>query len=121
MATKSWNPRQEGPGTTYRDTFSGPLTTNGDVTEAISIPGGADRSVQLIGAFDGDTIVIEGSNEATPTTYETLHDVNGNVMSFTASALRQIQELVTWLRARVSAGAGASTSVTVIFLHKGGR
>jgi hypothetical protein len=73
----------------------------------------ADISVQVFGTFGaGGTVLIEGSNQATPTTWATLADPQGNALSFTAAKLEQILEMPRWIRPRVSAGDG-DTSLTV--------
>lgn len=72
-----------------------------------------DCSVQISGTFGaGGTLVIEGSNETTPTTWNTLNDPSGSPLSFTAAGLKQILELTRWVRPRVTAGDG-TTSLTV--------
>jgi hypothetical protein len=73
----------------------------------------ADISIQVLGTFGaGGTLLIEGSNEVTPTTWATLNDPQGNALSVTAAKIEQLLEVPRWIRPRVSAGDG-TTSLTV--------
>src|SRR5262245_36384796 len=84
----------------------------GDDGEPVELPSFADRSVQLIGTFTTGTLIIEGSNEASPATYATLNDPQGNALSNTSEKIEGILEITRWIRPRVSGGNG-STSLTV--------
>ena len=75
-----------------------------------------DRTVRVFGTFGaGGTVLIEGSLETTPTSYDTLDDPNGNALSFSASRTESIQQNVTSIRPRVSAG-DANTLLDVYLL-----
>lgn len=93
-----------------------PLTTTNADGSALEMPGWADRSVQVLGTFGvGGTLVIEGSNEATPTNWHTLNDPSSAALSFTAAKTEGILEVTRWIRPRVTAGDG-TTSLTVHLL-----
>jgi hypothetical protein len=80
---------------------------NGDTSEQIRIPGAADRTVQVTGTLGtGGVLLIEGSNQATPTVWHTLTDFQDADISFDALGIKIIAEAPLWLRARVSAGDG---------------
>jgi hypothetical protein len=79
---------------------------------AVQLPEWADRSVQIVGTFNGGTVVVEGSNDGV--TWATLNDPQGNPLSFTTSKVEQILEVVLYTRPRVS--AGASVDVDAHFL-----
>jgi hypothetical protein len=84
-------------------------------------PERSDRSVHVVGTFGtGGTIVLEGSNEPTPTNWRTLTDPLGNALSFTATNLEQVVEVTRWVRPRVTGGDG-TTNLTVHMIFAGGR
>lgn len=86
---------------------------NGDDGAPVKGPGWADRSFHVHGTFGtGGTVVIEGSNELTPTEYRTLNDPFGNALSVTAAGVYELTQIALWMRVRVSAGDG-STAITV--------
>lgn len=75
-----------------------------------------DWSVQISGTFGaGGTIVLEGSNQSTPTTWNTLSDPAGAALSFTAADLKQALQLTRWVRPRVTAGDGTTALVAQIY------
>lgn len=83
----------------------------------VGMSGAADRSVQVFGTFGaGGTVVIEGSNDG-GVTWATLHDPQGNALSFTAVAFRTIDEVSEMIRPRVSAGDG-TTALTVAMVFR---
>jgi hypothetical protein len=75
----------------------------------------ADISVQVLGTFGAaGNIIIEGSNQSTPTTWATLNDPQGNALSTVTSArIEQILEMPRWIRPRLSAGEAGVSSLTV--------
>jgi hypothetical protein len=90
-----------------------PLTTTNADGQAFDTLDFADISLQVLGTFGaGGTLLIEGCNQATPTTWATLNDPQGNALSITAAKMEQLLEMPRWLRPRVSAGDGTS-SLTV--------
>lgn len=111
--------RTEKDGSTYLHTMT--LTTADPTGDAFSIPGARDRTVQVGQASDaigGATLVIEGSNVAVPSAngdWFTLHDGDGQALSFTAAGGEVIAENPLHIRARLSAvGVGASIRVGVL-------
>ncbi len=77
------------------------------VGESVTYSGSADRSVQIVGDFGtGGTLVIEGSNDGV--NYSTLRDHLGNLLSFTTSDIRSIDQITQFLRPRVTSGDGAT-------------
>lgn len=69
----------------------------------------ADRSVQVTGTFGvGGTLVIQGSNESTPTTAATLNDPSVTALSFTAAGIKQVLEQARSIRPNVTAGDGST-------------
>jgi hypothetical protein len=89
----------------------GPMA-NLDNGDNFGILPGYDRSVQFTGTFGtGGTVVLEGSNEATPSNWFTLRDPQGNSLSFTAVGLKQVLEWTLWVRPRVTGGDG-TTAIT---------
>lgn len=77
--------------------------------EAIELVEYADRSVQVVGTFNGGTLTVEGSNDGT--NWVVLTDPQGNNLTITAARLEQIQELTRFIRPRVSAGTGVDLDV----------
>ncbi len=75
--------------------------------------------MHLFGTWGGATILIQGSNEDSPTDWQTLRDAAGNNLSFTANGLRTILELPRWIRPSSSGGTG--TAVSVIINARGDR
>ncbi len=72
-----------------------------------------NKSAQVEGLTDGDTVVIEGSNDEA--SYLTLTDKQGGDMSFlTSDGLKTIEENTRLTRPRVSAGTGVSADITII-------
>lgn len=100
----------------------GPLTTTNDVGSAVEMPGSYIRSIQFEGTFGaGGTIVLQGSNEATPTNWQTLSDVQGNDISKTSADLEQCQDVSRWVRPKVTAGDGTTSLTATMILVRRGR
>ena len=72
----------------------------------------ADKTVQVTGTFGTSTVTIAGSNDNI--NWFTLNDTAGtpNALSFTAAALKKINENPIWIRPQV--GAGTGTGITVV-------
>lgn len=95
----------------------GPMA-NGDTGKPVSRPALGDKSFQAEGTFGaGGTIVLEATNEPTPANYHTMTDPAANVVSFTAASLKQVTEVSTWLRPRVTAGDG-TTALTATLIAR---
>lgn len=69
----------------------------------------ADRSVQVVGTFNGGTVVIEGSNDGQ--NWVTLTDPQGNAITKTAAFIEQLLEVTRFVRPRVSLGTGVDVDV----------
>lgn len=96
--------------------LSWPTLANGDDGTPVEKPDYTDRSAQVVGTFGAaGTVVIEGSNDGT--NYATLNDAQGNPISLTAAAIKQIVELTRYVRPRVTGGDG-TTSLTVTMLMR---
>ena len=68
-----------------------PLTNTNQDGQAVEMPGSADRSVSVSGTFgSGGTVLIEGCNQATPTTWATLNDPSSAALSFTAAKIEAV-------------------------------
>lgn len=90
---------------------------NGDDGQWFDTLDFADISIEVGGTFGvGGTLIIEGSNLATPpatsVAAHTLNDPQGNALSFTAAKMEQVLEMPRWIRPRVTGGDG-TTSLTV--------
>jgi len=84
-----------------------------------------DRSLQIARVPSGATVIVEGTNQLdangahppTDATWETLHAVDGTLLSSSAVGLWQILETPVHTRVRTTGGDG-STDVEVI-IHAG--
>ena len=89
----------------------------GDQGDALPFGQYTDRSVQVIGALGGATVVVEGSLNGTD--WATLTDPQGNDLLITTLKIEMITEATTYIRPRISGGSGV-TDVTVLMLLKEG-
>ena len=96
------------------------MTETDNVGLGSSIPGASDRSVHVLGTIGVATVLIEGSNVLVPSTdtdWWTLHDENGDLLSFTsADDGHAISENSLHIRPRITGGSG--TDVDVILLSR---
>jgi len=89
------------------------VTTTDHTGLPVSIPGAADRTVQVIGTFGGATVIIEGSNDGV--TWAQCHDATGVLIAFTAAGMNVLLENPLHLRARLSVvGSGADVDVYML-------
>ena len=80
---------------------------NGNTGNSASIARWADKTVQVSGTFGvGGSITIQGSNDAT--VWATLHDPQGNDLTFTAAGIEMITENPLHIRPNVTAGDGTT-------------
>lgn len=88
---------------------------NGDVGQPYGDSGDqADRSLQVSGTFGvGGSVTFEGSNDNS--NWFTLHDLQGNNLTYTAAGLKQVQEVALWVRPNCTAGDG-TTALTASLL-----
>ena len=92
------------------------LTNTNNTGVAIEFGHFADRSAIARGTFgSGDAVIIEGSHDGT--NFYTLTDAFGNALSMTSAGIKQITELVAYLRPRVSGSSGGS-NITVTLLTR---
>jgi hypothetical protein len=89
----------------------------GDQGDALAFGQYTDRSVQVIGALGGATLVVEGSLNGLD--WATLTDPQGNDLTITTPKIEMITEATVYIRPRVSGGSGV-TDVTVLMLLKEG-
>lgn len=92
---------------------------NGDHGAAVQMSPWSDRSVQVVGTFGSATQTIEGSNDG-GTTWKVLTDPQGNAISFTATGIEAITELVHMIRPGINTGGGGTTDLDV-YLMMGGK
>lgn len=71
----------------------------------------SDRAIQVSGTFGGASVTIGGSNDGE--TYHALTDTQGNALTLTSGALKQIVELPIFIKPRVFGGDG-TTNLKVI-------
>ena len=106
----------EHPGTTYMHTWSNLTTTNQDGSP-ISIPGAADRTIQMIGTLGtGGVITMQGSNDGT--NWATLTDFQDADMALGALGIFIIAEAPLWIRPLNTAGDG-STDLSILLFSRG--
>lgn len=92
----------------YKQSWTLGNADSGNPMRAANLP---RKSVQVNGTFGGATVVVEGSADGT--TYNALHDDQGNALSFTAAGIENIAENTEYIRVTSSGGAGASVVVTI--------
>lgn len=99
------------------------LLANGDVGAASKLGEYPDRTFQIDGTFGaGGSVTLRGSNKpaADPTVsgdWFTLHDFQGNAMTFTSAAGGLIAENPLWISPQCTAGDG-TTALNVRILGK---
>lgn len=80
---------------------------NGNTGNSVSIARWADRTVQVSGTFGaGGSITIEGSHDGVA--WATLHDPQGNNLTFTAAGMKLCAENPLFTRPNVTAGDGTT-------------
>lgn len=82
----------------------------GETGDAVEYESFADRSVQVVGTFDGAQVVIEGSLNGVD--FTSLSDPQGNVLSFSSGKIEAVLEATKAIRPRVM-GGGASTELSI--------
>jgi len=65
--------------------------------------------VQVIGTFNGGTVVLQGSNDGV--NWATVQDIAGDAISLTAAGISSLRDLPRYLRPLVSAGTGLDIDV----------
>lgn len=69
----------------------------------------SDKSIQVVGAFDGASLVFEGSNNGTD--WAVLTDPQGNALNITSAKIELVAEATRYVRPRVVGGAAPSLNV----------
>jgi hypothetical protein len=87
----------------------------GDDGSPVRYAGAADRTVQILGAFGGATVTLQGTLEETPTTWSSVTDAQGNAIAATSATLEAVTELVRFIRPLVTGGTGTAVSVLMMF------
>lgn len=72
----------------------------------------SDRAIQIAGTFGGASVTIGGSNDGE--TFHALTDTQGEPLTLTAGALKQIVELPVFLKPRVFGGDGTTNLKVVL-------
>lgn len=97
------------------------MTTTDNYGSPVSMPGSADRSVQLLGTLGtGGAVTMYGSNKSSPNEandddWAILTDPQGNNIVLSTLKIEAITEIPRFIRPKVTAGDG-STSLTVVLL-----
>lgn len=87
-----------------------PMAANDD-GQPVRLAVYSDRSIQVTGTFGGASLTIGGSNDGV--TYHALTDTQGNALTLTTGALKQVVELPIYLKPRVFGGDG-TTNLSVV-------
>lgn len=77
----------------------------------------SDKTVHILGVFNGTTVTIEGSNQPVPTDYVSLVDPQGNTISKAATGIEAILESPLWIKPVTTVG-GALTAIIVIIVAR---
>lgn len=94
------------------------LTTTNDVGTPVQISRRTDRTVQVVGTFDGCTVAIEGSLDGT--NYSTLNDLQGSALTFTSARLEGVSEYVTWIRPHITVAGSGGADIDVYLIEVAG-
>lgn len=90
----------------YKHTWTG--LGNGDTGKPTSLHGCTETSVQVVGTFgSGGSVAIEGSNDG-GTTWNALHDPQGNNIALQDTTIETVREFCDLLRPNVTAGDGST-------------
>lgn len=113
--------RTEEYGRTHLNTWSNMSEASGsEVGVKVTIPGAADRSVQISGDLGGGTLVIQGSNIKEPdesagsADFETLNDAFGSPLRSITTEMRSINENVLFIRPLLEGGTSADVTVRIL-------
>lgn len=83
----------------------------GEVGDEAAFPGATDVSIQVTGT--PGTITIQGSNEATASTWATLQEPDGTALVITTAGIYQLEQNVAHIRP--SQSGGSTSSVIILF------
>lgn len=102
-----------GDGSLYRVTWSA-INNNAALCTPVSLPGHADKSVQVFGIFGSASVAVHGSNDA-GVTYAALNDPTGTVIAITAAKIKAVLENTEFVRP-VLTGGDATQNLNVVML-----
>jgi hypothetical protein len=91
-----------------------PGAVAGDTFAPLDFSQYTDKSVQVSGAFDAATCVLEGSNDGA--NYHPLHDYQGATLSFGTAGLKPVAEACRYVRPALSGGGGLTSLTVSLFL-----
>lgn len=106
------------PETAYMVVWEALTTTNADGAPA-ELVAYSDRSVQVVGTFDGASLQLQGSNDGI--NYKVLTDPQGNALTFTATNIESIAELTRYIRPAITVNGAGSVDLDVYVLASGVR
>lgn len=73
------------------------------------------RSICVEGTFDSATVTISGSNDGT--NYHTLHDLQGNALTFTTAGLKSVEEATLWIKCSHTGGTATEALTVTLIAH----
>lgn len=85
---------------------------SGDIGDPVDYVGHADRTVQVIGDFNGATVTLQGSLDGD--NWATLNDAQGQPMTFTQAGIEAVTEIVLFIRPVVTGGSASDISVYLL-------
>ena len=87
---------------------------NGDTGIPVTLPGNADRTIQVTGTFGAaGSVAVEGSNDGV--NYFALTNPTGTVIAITSAGGAAITEAVQYVRPHVTAGDGTTALIATMF------
>lgn len=99
-------------------TWATPMAAT-DVTVPFQAQFVESAAIRVSGTFDSATLVVQGSTDGV--TYQTLHDNEGNDLSFTSARTESIAECeMPFIRCSTSGGGGSTAIVPVIIANQRG-
>ena len=89
------------------------LVNNGDTCSPVSLPGYADKSIQVAGTFDSASVALHGSND--DTNFAALNMPNSSAIAITAAAIKAVLENTSQIKPVISSASNnTSLSITVV-------
>ena len=85
--------------------------TSNETGDTAELPMG-DRSVTMVGTWNGATVTLQGSHDNT--NWFTLTDGLGNSIALTADGIKNICEFTRYVRPKVTSGSVTSVAITVL-------
>lgn len=82
----------------------------------------ADKTVHITGSFYGGSLTLQGSNEITPSDWQSLTDPQGNAIAKSSAGIEAVLENPLWIRPSVGTGdSGGTTKITCTIVAKRNR